>query len=109
MISLKSFNEAKDGGIMVKKLMIVYLLLGIYMSSIASAAGAASFNYLNDVDEVTREDAIVYTLYPGMPVKDYEANFKDLPGWSREYRKEYMADYLLKNESLKLRSCETRV
>ena len=99
MISLKSFNEAKDGGIMVKKLMIVYLLLGIYMSSIASAAGAASFNYLNDVDEVTREDAIVYTLYPGMPVKDYEANFKDLPGWSREYRKEYMADYLLKNES----------
>ena len=79
MISLKSFSEAKDGGGLVKKLIIVYLLPGIYLSSIASAAAAASFNYLNDVDEVTREDAIVYTLYPGMPVKDYEANFKDLP------------------------------
>lgn len=40
-----------------------------------------AFDYMADVDEVSRDPYKAYTLYCGMPWSDAKANFNNLPGW----------------------------
>lgn len=54
-----------------------------------------AFDFMADVDEVSRDPYKAYTLYKGMPTTDFRDNYSSLSNWSKISERIYC-----KNESL---------
>lgn len=59
-----------------------------------------AFDFMADVDEVSRDPLKAYTLYIGMPWGDFLANYSNLPGWAAYGKMAKDKRFFIKNGSL---------
>lgn len=59
-----------------------------------------AFDFMADVDEVSRDPLTAYTLYVGMPWNDFLENYSNISGWTFYKNKNSYARIFFKNESL---------